>query len=84
MKKQPDLVATALMNTIGTLKLYPKCEISINNIEDYFKGANKIPAEVLNYVELKKDMVVTFVEYISPWSWKTFCVILLGLIQVNL
>lgn len=82
VKKHPDLVVAALMNSVGALKLNPKCQLDINNIEDYFKSGHKIPAEVVTYVELNKDMVVTFAEYISPWNWRTFTVLAFGLIQV--
>jgi hypothetical protein len=83
LKKHPEQVSIALANTVGALKLNAESMICINNIDDYFKGGHTIPPEVISYVDICRDLVIAFVEYESPWNWKTFLITALGIIQVS-
>ncbi len=83
LEKLPEQMCKLVMETMGALKEHAKCTIGTTKLVDFFKGGSKLPVEVAGYVELKRDMVISFSKYLSPWNWKTFAVAAFGIIQVS-
>ena len=82
INKITDQLGDSFVDTMGTLKSLDICMVDYMRLEMYFKGQNT-PKEVLDYGILSKDMVLTLVEYQSPWCWKAFAVAMWGIIQIN-
>jgi len=77
----PDIIVNTILNTLGPLKLYEMVTVECKKIEDYFGGTD-MPKEAFEYSQLDKGLVLSFMEYRSPWCWKSFAVAMLGTLQI--
>ncbi|CAF0787513.1 unnamed protein product [Brachionus calyciflorus] len=81
-QKLVELVKNLFLDKISPLKRFESVCIETRDLKEYFTGGN-LPRETTEYSRLSRDLVFSFSENHSLWTWKAVAVAAFGMIQIT-
>jgi len=76
-----ESISNILKQCAGVLRTLPKVKINERNLKTMFQ-TGQIPPEIMDYVVMCFDSVLSLTEAKSIWNWDAFCCAMLGVAQI--